>query len=169
MPGRYTVAVLSQKQDVTVEPDPRFSISDADRQKRHAAIASAYSMQQQLTPAREAAVSLTEQLAALRQYFVALGESGKPLQAIDKLSGEISRAQGQVDRAIGAGAQVQNAIDGYDGLPTAQQLHQLDWAWEDAAAAVSGWNKVVSESVPATFASLGVKPPVVKPVAVPAR
>src|SRR3984957_7679288 len=172
LPGRYTVAVGSLKQDVTVEPDPRFSISESDRKKRHAAILSAYSIQQQLVPARDVTRTLVEQLAALRQYFSAVGESGKAsVEAIDKVTPEITKAQAQIDRAIASAAQVENAMDGYDGLPTAAQLRQIDWAWEDATASATAVNKLITESVPAAYSSMGgaVKPPRLDPVAMPVR
>jgi photosystem II stability/assembly factor-like uncharacterized protein len=171
LPGRYSVAVGSLKQEVTVEPDPAFNISESDRKKRHAAILSAYSIQKQLVPARDAARSLTDQLAGLRQYFAALGDSGKAsLEAIDKVTPEIARAQGQIDRAITSAAQVENAMDGYDGLPTVAQLRQIDWAWEDAAASAKALNKVIVESIPAAYSSMSgaIKPPKLDPVAVPA-
>jgi photosystem II stability/assembly factor-like uncharacterized protein len=171
LPGKYNVAVGSLKQEVTVEPDPSFTISESDRKKRHAAILSAYSIQKQLVPARDAARSLTDQLAGLRQYFTALGDSGKAsLEAIDKVTPEITKAQGQIDRAIASAAQVENAMDGYDGLPTAAQLRQIDWAWEDAAASAKALNKLITESIPAAYSSMSgaVKPPKLDPVAVPA-
>jgi hypothetical protein len=172
LPGRYTVTVGSLKREMTVEPDPHFTITDADRAKRQAAIRAAYSLQQQLVPARDAARTLAEQLAALRQYFSAVGDSGKTsLAAVDKVTPEVARAQAQIDRAIASAAQVANAIDGYDGLPTAAQLRQVDWAWEDGIASATALNRVIAESVPAAYASMGgaVRPPRLGPVAVPAR
>ncbi|MBZ5605744.1 MAG: hypothetical protein LAO79_25875, partial [Acidobacteriia bacterium] len=172
LPGRYAVAIGSMKQNVTVEADPHFTISEADRKKRHAAIVSAYSIQQQLAPARDTAQVLGEQMAGLRQYFNAAGDSGRAsLAAIDKVAPEIGQAQAQIDRAIASAAQVENAMDGYDGLPTVAQLRQIDWAWEDAAAAANALNKLIRESIPAAYSAMGgaVKAPVLKPVAVPAR
>ena len=107
LPGRYTVAVASLKQEVTVEPDPHFTISDADRKKRQEAILSAYSIQQQLVPARDAARTLTEQMAGLRQYFSAVSAKAS-LEAIDKVTPEITRVQGadrSRNRRRGAGAE----------------------------------------------------------------
>ncbi len=172
LPGRYTVVVGSLRQDVTVEPDPHFPISESDRQKRHAAIMSAYSIQQQLVPARDVARTLTEQMTGLRQYFTAAGEGGKDSRAaVDKVLPEIAQAQAEIDRAIASAAQVQNAMDSYDGLPTAAQLKQVDWAWEDAATAVRALNKLSQESIPAAYASMkgAMKPPPLNPVAMPAR
>jgi photosystem II stability/assembly factor-like uncharacterized protein len=172
LPGRYTVAVGSLKQEVTVEPDPRFPISESDRKRRHAAIVSAYSVQRQLVPARDTARTLGDQLAGLRQYFTALGDSGKAsLEAIDKVTPEIAKAQTQIDRAIASAAQAENAMDGYDGLPTAAQLRQIDWAWEDAAASANALNKLITETIPKAYSSMGgaVWPPKLETVAVPAR
>jgi len=172
LPARYTVAIGSLKRDVTVEPDPHFPIPESDRAKRHAAIMSAYSIQQQLVPARDAARTLADQMAGLRQYFGALGDTGKgSLAAIEKVTPEIARAQAQIDRAIASAAQVENAMDGYDGLPATAQLRQIDWAWEDAAASATALNKLIQESVPAAYASMGgaVRPPKLDPVPVPAR
>jgi hypothetical protein len=172
LPGRYTVAIGSLKQELTVEPDPHFTIPDPDRAKRQAAILSAYAIQQKLVPARDAARTLADQLAGLRQYFSAVGDSGKAsLEAIDKVTPEIAKVQAQVDRAIASASQAQNAIDGYDGLPTVAQLRQIDWAWEDAAASANALNKLITEMIPAAYASMGgaVRPPKLDPVIVPAR
>ena len=76
--------------------------------------------------------------------FGAAGDSGKAaLAAIDRVTPEIAGAQAQIDRAIASAAQAQNAMDGYDGLPTTAQFRQIDWAWEDAAAAANALNKVI--------------------------
>jgi hypothetical protein len=170
LPGRYTVMVGSLKREVTVEPDPHFTITEADRQKRHAAIAAAYAIQQQMVPARDAARTLADRLAALRQYFGTLEDGAKAsLEAIDNVVPVIARAQAQIDRVIASAAQAETAMDGYDGLPTAAQLRQIDWDWEDAAAAVKELNRVITESVPAAYASMGgtVRPPKMNPVAAP--
>jgi photosystem II stability/assembly factor-like uncharacterized protein len=170
LPGRYTVEVSAMKQEVTVEPDPRFPISEPDRKKRQAAILSAYAIQQQLVPARDAARTAAEQMAGLRRYFSA-GGARSPVEAIDKLTPQIARAQAEVDRAIASAAQVENAMDSYDGLPTAAQLRQLDWAWEDATASAAAVNKLITEAIPAAYAAMGgaVKPTKLEPVKMPVR
>ena len=35
------------------------------------------------------------------------------------------------------------AIEGYSGLPTADQRRQIDWAFDDAARAVEAMNRVL--------------------------
>jgi photosystem II stability/assembly factor-like uncharacterized protein len=170
LPGKYTVAVGSLKEEMIVEPDPHFSISEPDRKKRHAAILSAYSIQQQLVPARDAVRELADQMAGLRQYFSAV-RSRNSVEAIDKVTSEIARAQAQVDRAIAAAAQVENAMEGYDGLPTAAQLRQVDWAWEDATASAAAVNKLIAESVPGVYSTMAgaVRLPKLDPVKPPVR
>jgi photosystem II stability/assembly factor-like uncharacterized protein len=117
LPGKYIVGVTGAGQtELTVQPDPKFAISDADRKARFSAIMGAYTLQQQLAPAREAA-----------------RQSANP---------EASRLSGEINRILQSAANVQNAMDAYSGLPTAAQLRQLDWAWEDAIAAVNALNKL---------------------------
>ena len=178
MPGKYTVVVTpmggapGMKTEITVLPDPRWNFSDADRKTRYAAIMSAYSLQQQLVPARDTAQRIAEQVSAIRQYLAAAGEGGRQsLPAVEKVSVQIGQVQGQVNRPLASAAGVQSAIDGYDGLPTAAQLKQLDWAWEDATAGVAALNRLIERDLPAVYTAVGgaVRWPEVKPVGVPAK
>jgi len=79
--------------------------------------------------------------------------------------------QGQIARALAEAGQAQGAIDGYDGVPTAAQLRQLDWAWEDATAGVSALDQMIQQDMPSVYAAVGgaVRFPEVRPVAAPAR
>jgi hypothetical protein len=177
MPGKYSVAVIPPggpplRTDVTVAPDPHFPISDTDRATRQAALMSAYALQQQLAPARDAAHGLTSQISAMRQYLNAAGETGRPaLVVLDRVAAGIGRAQIRMEQSMSGAGTVQNAIDGYPGLPTGAQLRQLDWAWEDAVAGVTVLNQAIRQEMPAVYAALGgaVRWPELKPVAVPLR
>jgi photosystem II stability/assembly factor-like uncharacterized protein len=172
MPGKYLVQVTlggaaPMHVDLTVQPDPHFTISDIDRGARQSALMSAYTLQQQLAPAREAAQALNSQIAGMRQYLNGAGESGRPaLAVLDRASAGIPRAQSQVEQAMNAANTAQNAIDGYAGLPTGSQLRQLDWAWEDAEAVVSALNQLIQRDMPAVYASLdgSIRYPEIKPV-----
>jgi hypothetical protein len=84
---------------------------------------------------------------------------------------QIGQLQGQVNRPLASAAGVQSAIDGYDGLPTAAQLKQLDWAWEDAATGVAALNRLIERDLPAVYTAVGgaVRWPEVKAVGVPAK
>jgi len=173
LPGRYAISVAPAGSgvltgDVTVLPDPHFTISDADRNIRHTAIMSAYTLEQQLGVARDTAQSLSEQMTALRQFYAAGGDSGKAgVAAIDKISSQLNQAQGQIDRAMTAAGGLQNAMDSYDGLPTAAQLRQLEWAKEDATAAIEALNRLIVIDLPAAGGS--IKLPEIKPVPTPVR
>ena len=177
LPGTYNVTVTPvggapMKTTVTVEPDPRFPVSDADRQSRYASVMEAYTLQQQLVPARDAAQTLSQQLTAMRQYLGAAGEGGKAaLAGVEKVAPEVSRIAGEIGRTLQAANRVEDAMDGYDGLPTAQQGRELEWAWEDGVAAVAALNKLLQHDMPPVYRALGdaVKWPEVKPVAPPAR
>ncbi len=172
LPGVYTVAVavpggVALKSTVKVLPDPHFPVSDADRQSREASVMSAYTLQQQLLPARDAAQTLGQQITAMRQYLTSAGEGGQTaLAALEKAAPDVGRISGEVSRTLAAAGRVETAIDGYDGLPTAAQLREIDWAWEDAVNAVAGLNKLIEHQMPPVYKAIGnaVQPEVV-PVA----
>jgi photosystem II stability/assembly factor-like uncharacterized protein len=156
LPGNYTVTVTPQggapmKSDVTVGPDPRVKITDADRSAHHAAVMSAYSLQEQLGPARDAAQALSLQIAEMRK-------SG-PVAALDKVSPEVTRVQVEIARTLQAAARLENAIDGYPGLPTAAQTRELDWAWEDAAKTVAELNRILRGEMTEVYAAAGAGAP----------
>ena len=177
LPGRYTVSVTPAggpplETAITVGPDPHFTISDADRLTRYAAILSAYTLSQQLAPARDAAEMLVGQAAAVRQYLTAAGEGGtSALVVVERVTLEVTRVLGQVNRTLASAANVQSGMDGYDGLPTAAQLRQLEWAWEDATSSVTALNRLIQQDMPAVYAAAGgsIKWPQVKPAPVPVR
>ena len=61
----------------------------------------------------------------------------------------------QLNAAITGAARAQSAIDAYEGAPTAAQLRELDWAWEDAAAGVAALNQLIEEDMPALYGAAG--------------
>jgi photosystem II stability/assembly factor-like uncharacterized protein len=177
LPGKYTVTITApdatvMKTDLTLGPDPAFPISDADRAKRNTAIMSAYKLQQQLVPARDALVALNKQLTAMRQYLTAAGDAGKSaLAQVEKADATVTATQSALNRTLNSARTVQTAMDAYDGLPTEAQLHQLDWTWEDAAANAGALNKIVGESMPSVYSAIGetIQWPKVPGVAIPTR
>ncbi|HTS26547.1 MAG TPA: hypothetical protein VMH81_11780 [Bryobacteraceae bacterium] len=177
LPGKYTVTVTPAggpvlRTEATVGPDPHFPISDADRKSRYAAITSAYTLPQQLAPARDAAEMVAHQAAAMRQYLAAGGENARgALEVVDRVAREVSRVQGQIARTLTAAANVLGAIDGYEGLPTGSQLQQLNWAWEDAISAVTALNQLIRDDLQPAYSTMAgpVKLPEVKPVPLPVR
>jgi photosystem II stability/assembly factor-like uncharacterized protein len=170
-PGKYTVRVTppgsaALESEVTVLPDPRFPISDADRGARETAVLRSWSLQKQLAAARDTGRAVSTQISAMRDYAKAAGEGGgEALRSLDRIAGDVNRAQTQIGSASGIAARVQAAIDSYDGSPTEAQLHELDWAWSDARAAVSVLNQAIA-AMPAVYTAVGatVKWQDVKPV-----
>ena len=90
---------------------------------------------------------------------------------LDRVAAGISRAQHQVEQAMTGAVTVQNAVDGYSGLPTGSQLRQLDWAWEDGVAGVADLNQVIQQDMRAVYSALGgsIRWPEVEPVGAPVR
>jgi photosystem II stability/assembly factor-like uncharacterized protein len=150
LPGNYTVTVKAGNGNVfngriTVQPDPQFLISNADRQRRETAVMSAYSLQQQLGAARESWQALSGEIASLRAGPAATN-------SLDRVVADAAQVQSQISRAMTQASNLENAIDAYEGVPTAAQLHDLDWTWEDAIAAVTALNRLIRQDLP----SLGV-------------
>ena len=170
-PGKYTVVVtpagaLPMKSELTVQPDPRSRISDADRRTRESAISSAYTLQRQLAAARNAAQTLGIQIAAMRG-----GISGEAVAFLERAGRNLSHAMGQLNAAIAGAARAQNAMDAYEGAPTAAQLRDVDWAWEDAVTGVTSLNQVIQGDMPELYAAAGPSPrwSPLKPIALPKR
>jgi photosystem II stability/assembly factor-like uncharacterized protein len=154
-PAKYTVVVtpagvLPMKSELAVMPDPRSHVSEADRQARETAVESAYSLQQQLSAARSAAQTLGGQLAAMRASV-----AGETAAQLERASRELAKALGQLSAAITGAARVQAAMDAYEGAPTAAQLRELNWAWEDAAAGVAALNQLIDEAMPPLYGAAG--------------
>jgi photosystem II stability/assembly factor-like uncharacterized protein len=170
-PGHYVVRVTPPGRsalvsEVAVLPDPRSTVSDADRGEHEIAVLRAWSLQRQLTAAREAAREAAARISGMRDYAKAAGENGgEPLRSIDRISADVNRALGLISSASGIAARVQAAIDSYDGLPTEAQLRELEWAWSDARSAVSILNQAIA-ALPGVHTAVGtsVKWQELKPV-----
>jgi hypothetical protein len=141
-PGKYTATLTADgatplKTEIQVLPDVRSRVSEAERKAHETALASAASLQEKLLPARQAAQTLARETRG---------------------SAEISRVLGHINGALSEASRVKNAIDSYEGAPTAAQLRELEWAWEDATEAVNALNRIIREEGSS-----------MKPVAVPKR
>jgi photosystem II stability/assembly factor-like uncharacterized protein len=150
-PGKYSVALAgggaAMRSDLVLLPDPRSRISDSERKAHESALASAYALQQQLAPARQAAQTLGGQLAAMR--------ASVPAEVAERVSRELGRVLGQLSNAIAEAARAQNAIDAYEGAPTAEQSREIEWAWEDALAGVAALNRVIRDDMRVLYEAAG--------------
>ncbi len=169
-PGKYTVRLTVQGTTapvsaldtaVTVLPNPHFAITPAERAKRTSAIMAAYSLQQQMIPAREALQSVASELRA---------GPGFSRETAERLSARAAAVERQINASVAAAGRVQGAMDAYAGVPTAAQLRDLDYAWEDAVTTVAALNRLMSQDLPAAYVEAGAaKPPVIQPVPTPVR
>ena len=170
LPGKYVVTVTpggsaTMTTSLEVQPDPAFPLADADRVTRNTAIMSAYKLQQQLIPVRDALAALNTQLGAMRQYLTA----ATGLDHVEKAASAREETQSALNRTLTAARNLQTAMDAYAGLPTEAQLRQLAWIWQDAAANAESLNKLLAESMPPVYTALGTTiqwkkiPPVTAP------
>jgi hypothetical protein len=159
LPGRYRVAVkvpgvtTELRGDLNVEGDPLTNFSDADRRARQAILMNVYGLQKSLGEARIATRALGAQVNDIRKDLLAGGESGAASRA-DSLAASIALVVGDVDRAFQAANGARGPIEGYSGLPTADQRRQVDWAFEDATKAVADFNRLVGTEIPGLYAQL---------------
>ena len=139
LPGVYTVTVnaagRSLKGELRVEGDPRVTFSDADRRIRQTALLNLYALQKSLAAARAAGATAAGQLDTP-------GRPGLTSSRADAAS-RLTRVQADLVAQFNAVNNLSRAIEGYSGLPTADQRRQLDWAFEDAARAIDAMNRVL--------------------------
>ena len=137
LPGVYTVTVnvagRSLKGDVHVEGDPRVTFPDADRRTRQTALLNLYALQKSLAAARAAGATAAGQPDT----------PGRSPATRADISSQLTQVQAALVAQFNAVNNLSRAIEGYSGLPTADQRRQLDWAFEDAAKAVDALNRVL--------------------------
>jgi photosystem II stability/assembly factor-like uncharacterized protein len=161
LPGPYTVTVTpaggaALTGGVTVLPDPHFRLSDADRRTRDSAVMSVYSLEQQLAAARDTSQTLYGQIAALRASLATAGDSGRAAAGmLDRVAAQAVEVQGQLTRSLTSANNLELAIDGYQGLPTAAQLREIEWTWEDTVACVTALNRLIQQDLPPLLDALG--------------
>jgi photosystem II stability/assembly factor-like uncharacterized protein len=116
LPGTYVVTVdvrgsapRSLKGEVRVEGDPRVSFSDADRRTRQAMLLKLYQLQKSLTSARSSS---------------ATARAGADTR--------VAQLQAEITAELNTANNLSRAIEGFSGLPTADQKRQVDWVGEDA-------------------------------------
>jgi hypothetical protein len=139
--------LAAMKAEVAVLPDGRSRISDAERKAHETALMSAYRLQEQLAPARQSAQALMSQLAAIG--------SGGPAERMESVSREAGRIVMQLNSAMNQAARAQSAIDAYEGAPTAAQVREVEWAWEDGLAAITSLNRLIREEMPSVYEAAG--------------
>ena len=139
LPGVYAVTVEAAgrtlKSELRVEGDPRITFSDADRRTRQTALLNLYALQKSLTAARVAG-------ATAAGHLDTPGPNGIVSNRADTAS-RLTQVQADLVAQFNAVTNLARAIEGYSGLPTADQRRQIDWAFDDAAKAIEAMNRVL--------------------------
>jgi photosystem II stability/assembly factor-like uncharacterized protein len=137
LPGSYTITIDAGGQhlrgELTVDGDPRVMFSDRDRRERQAILLKLYELQKSLLAARGAA-------SAGIAHFDAIARGGrKDHQPQEKLLA----VQSEIAAEMSTVAALSRSIEGYSGLPTADQRRQIRWAFDDAAKSVETLNEAL--------------------------
>jgi photosystem II stability/assembly factor-like uncharacterized protein len=141
LPGIYTVTVSvggaegrTLKGEVRVDGDPRVNFPDADRRARQAALLSLYQLQKSLALAR--ATTANARVAA------------------DTRLGQL---QSELTAQLNTASALSRAIEGYSGLPTSDQRHQIEWVVDDAAKTIDALNRVMRTEMPTPLSAIPAK------------
>ena len=121
MPGTYTVTLTlpsgrTQSKKVEVQLDPRLHVTDADRRARQAALLRLYDLEKEIATARSAT---------------------RPDDAA------VARLQGELTSELSTASALTRTIDGYSGVPTADQRRQIDWVGSDVSKTISELTRAV--------------------------
>jgi hypothetical protein len=170
LPGNYAVTIKAGGRTLTgtvnVGGDPRVTFSDADRRARQSALADLYDVQKTLAAARKASRILLAQTETMKNDVAA------PVASLDALSDHLSQIQTDLSAQANTASSLSRSIEGYSGLPTADQKRQIDWVFEDATSGVTALNRVIETDAPAVQADLirqGTWPARPQPVPPPVR
>ena len=146
LPGIYNITLKTPgsgrelKTALSVERDARIVFSDGDRRARQTALMDLYALQRTLGTARAAARSAANQLEAQRREGRApKGDAGARLTEI----------QGAITSQLNTIGSLSRAIEGYSGLPTADQRRQIGWAFDEVGHLVSELNRLLREDTAA--------------------
>jgi photosystem II stability/assembly factor-like uncharacterized protein len=170
LPGTYQVQVNasghSMKGTIAVEGDPRTTFSDADRRSRQSMLLDLYNLEKTLGVARKASRALGTQAETLKKAV------GRQAAGLDALATHLSTIEREVNTEMNSTSSLSRAMEGYSGLPTADQTRQVDWIFEDATASVAALNAAIQTEAPAAYGELlkdGSLPARQQPIPAPVR
>jgi len=158
LPGTYTVSMDAGGETFTstveILADPRRPMTPADRRARQAALMSLYVIAAPIHEAAEAADAVSEQLDAAADL---VEEAAEPPEGLGDELDELKDALKAIRDDLGKtrrNAGVTNAIQGSSTLPTADQLWQVDRAWETLPSILDRLNALIETTLPALNARL---------------
>ena len=186
LPGNYTVTLTAA--DATVETpvevrlDPRVEISRFALMARHAAMMDSYRLSGAVSDARERMGDMRDQLGQADERVGAAEDPPEALtEEIESFREDLEALQEEIGggggfggggSGVAAGASAWGTIERTTSDPTADQLWQIDRAWEDLPALIERLNELLTERLPALNARVyaeGLRPKVGKAVMMPRR
>ncbi len=176
LPGTYTVSMNVGGQifssTVTMVPDPRRSMSDADRMARQDLLMSFYALAKPMYEATQAGRRLNEQLGATEKLVKAHDDVPDELtEELTAIKDELEEIRDELGTARRT-ARVANSIQRSSTLPTADQMWQVENAWEEVPALIGRLNELMETRIPAFNAmldELGIRPSPGEAIEVPKK
>ena len=173
-PGEYTIAISAAGKNVsktvTVEEDPRVTLSAEDRAKRRQAITALYTMAREADSGRRKIIALRTSLTGLTDAWKRPSGPRVPdpiKKAADDLLAKVKETivTFEVERTGQLGAagpplfytpppvnqkitRLMSAMDGYSGAPTARQLADIDASSAALQQGLAGVKKLTDEDLP---------------------
>jgi photosystem II stability/assembly factor-like uncharacterized protein len=138
VPGVYTITIETGgrqlKGELKVEGDPRVTFSEADRRARQDVLLRLYALQKSLVTARAAAAAGVAHLDAAAR--TSSNTDHDPQERLRVLQIEMTGEMTTVNT-------LSRSIEGYSGVPTADQRRQIEWVFDDAAKTVDALNETL--------------------------
>jgi photosystem II stability/assembly factor-like uncharacterized protein len=174
LPGNYLATVHSGtwtgSTEIQVLPDPRVVISDADRAVRQEALMAVHALARPVNEAERRIRSVREELDELSSSM-ARGRGSDALAAeVDSVTALLDAIEEELDAF--SPARTRGAIEGSTTRPTADQMWEIDRAWERVPGVIERLNQVLTARIPALHRQAeteGVRSNALAPVAIPRR
>jgi hypothetical protein len=137
------------KGQIVVDGDPIVEFAETVRRARQASLLALYDVAKSLGEARKAVRTLSSRTETLKR-----GSASDSAKApVDSLSQHVARLRVEIDRQIGVAGGLSRAIEGFSGLPTIDQVAQVEIVFQDAGKTVQELNRVIAIELPAVTTS----------------
>jgi hypothetical protein len=175
-PGTYTVrldaAGDSATTELVVRLDPRIAVSPADLLARHETLASLADLSKSIGDANRAMRTLNSQVTAIQGLLRDHDDAPDDLvQAVDSLQQRLEELGREISTA-GRDTRLSGAIEGSTTQPTADQLWQVERAWERVPRLIERLNEIITTTLPAINQQLddaSIRPNPGEAIAIPLR
>ncbi len=176
LPGHHMVRLeaAGQTQEVPLEVrvDPRVEVTMAELEARHEAAMSLYALAGPLNTAQRRLGELSDQIDEARDLVQESDEAPEGLPTrVDSLRARVQEISTEFGR-LGGTARLGRSLESIFAAPTADQLWQIERAWEEVPGLVERLNEVIARDLPALYGELndlGIRPDPGEPLEVPRR